>query len=110
MSAVWLLRLYDALNSSSSAFASFRSRVSLREPPVKRSQQVARLLHLGLGTPEACLLIAARNSQDFTCCLGGHARQLRKSSIERFLIEFAILKFTSEVIRVGLHVEIAVAR
>ena len=46
---------YDA-SSSSSAFASFRSRVSkpFGEPAVNRSQQFARLLHLALVAPEPC--------------------------------------------------------
>src|ERR1700722_8448141 len=45
-----------AANSSSNAFASFKSRVfkPLRKPPVNRSEQFARLLHLALIAPEAC--------------------------------------------------------
>jgi hypothetical protein len=44
--------LLYAANFSSSAFASFRSRVS-GEPAVDRSEQFARLLHLALVAPEA---------------------------------------------------------
>jgi hypothetical protein len=32
-----------------------------------------------------------------TCCLGSHARQFRKSGVEGFLVEFAILKLAGEV-------------
>jgi hypothetical protein len=43
-----------AASSCSNAFASLRSRVEpLREPPIHRSQQFERSLHLALVTPES---------------------------------------------------------
>ena len=49
-------------NSSSSAFASFRSSgvEAFRKPPVDRSKQFARLLRLALVAPEACDAIFLR--------------------------------------------------
>jgi hypothetical protein len=42
--------------------------------------------------------------------LSRNSRQFGEGSVKHLLVEFAILELAGEIIRIGLHVEVAVAR
>ena len=91
---------------------------TLRKPAVNRSEQFARLLWLPLIAPEP--RHAHRRAQFpvrrsgrwhglLKTLLCRQAWQFRKRGVERRLVQVAIVKLASEVIRIGLHVEVTVA-